>query len=206
MAHPSRAAAAERTCAALGELDARILWDPEPGERPSPWRTFARICAVAPRDRTLLVVQEDALPGRGFARAVEKIAMVAPDAVVSLYAGKLLRAIPHLRAAAARCQSLAVLGASEYTPTVAVLIPGHLLDDLAAFGERNAPAGYRHDDEMAAAWARNRGVTVLTTIPCLCEHDNREPSVAGHSNHGVRHAWCLAAPGFDLGSIDWRLP
>lgn len=206
MAHPSRAAAAQRTLEQLQGLDAAIAYDPDPAGAPSAWRTFQRIVAVAPRDGHLLVVQEDVVVGRGFARAVGKVAAAAPGAIVALYAGKLLRAVPHLRAAAARCQTMAPLGYNEYIPCVSVLIPGGLLDDLDGWGRRNIPAGYRHDDEALGGFARGRGLPVFTTIPSLVDHDNSVDSIAGHSEHGVRNAWCLAPADFDLGSIDFQVP
>jgi hypothetical protein len=154
----------------------------------------------------VVTVQDDAIPARGIGRALPRLlAAAGPDAVVCLYVGQHYRRVPHLREAAARGATLADLGHAEYTPTVATAWPLALLDDLLAFADRNLPTpSYRHDDELCGAWARSRGARVLATVPSIVQHDNDAPSVAGHSSHGARRAWCWIGE-HDAATLDWRL-
>lgn len=189
MAHPARALAAVRLEGQLLEFDTDIVWDPDPSGPPSAARTFLRLCQRAPLEEPVLVLQEDAMLCRGFAGAVAGAWARAAGAVLALYAGRLLRVVPRLRAAQDRGELLGELGAKEYVPTVATVLPAGLPAAYAAWAERNAPPGFRHDDELLGAFCRVRGVPVLATIPCLANHDNGLPSMASHSHHGARTAW-----------------
>jgi hypothetical protein len=203
MTHPTRAHYAQRLASRLTTLESGVVVDPDPSGEPNAYRTFLHVMRSVDQAEPLLVLQDDAVPCVGFERAVQAAWRAAGDrSVLVLYAGQALRAVPLLRAAAAHCRSLVELGTREYVPTVATVYPAGFPRAFAEYAERNAPPGWRHDDEMVGAYCRDYGVEVLTTIPCLAQHDNTLASIAGHAAHGPRSAWCWAHD-VDASSIRW---
>jgi hypothetical protein len=203
MAHPRRAAAAHNLAQHpnLVGLNPRIAWDPDPAGAPSALRTFRHACLQAEPDEPLLILQEDAVPCRGFAAGVRNAWRALDErSILCLYVGQLYRAVIRMRADS--CRSLHTIGSDEYTPTVAVVLPGATALDFAAWAERNAPPGYRHDDELLGIYTRTHHVRVCATLPCLANHDNQHDSIAGHRAHGIRQAWCWIGD-HDASSIRW---
>jgi hypothetical protein len=178
------------------------VWDPDPSGPPNALRTFTRLCRSAPTDEAVLVLQEDAILCRGFGRAVEAAYEAAGPACLALYVGKLYRQVAILRQLACQGRTLGDLGWREYVPLVACVLPAGLPRAFAEWAPLAMPAGWRHDDEALGAYTRSNGVEVLCTIPCLVQHDNDQPSIAGHRHHGARRAWCFIGD-HDARRIRW---
>lgn len=197
-AHPARASRAEALASSLSGLGATTVYDPHPTGPPSALRTFLRVCGYGDPDDWLCVLQDDAVPCRGFEDAAPRACL--PGTVVSLYAGKLLRSVPALRRAAARCDPFGPLDQKEYIPVVGVVLPPGLPAGFRAWAGRNLVPGYRHDDELLGLYCRKHNVRAVTTVPSLVNHDNGVESLAGHTVHGYRTAWCWS----DDDMSDWN--
>ena len=83
--HPARAVFLPRLLEALAPLPTEVIIDPEPYELASPWRTYLACLADPPDCSHLLIVQDDAVPCRGFTAAVEQVALANPDTPVCLF-------------------------------------------------------------------------------------------------------------------------
>jgi hypothetical protein len=153
------------------------------------------------------VIQDDALPVKGFAEAVYKISESNPHNPVCLF----LSAIPqgtvsYARRAHQRGQVYApVFPNSNIVPVIAILWPRAKAEEFMGWTRsgvrlRGHPTP-RADDGIVAQWMQRTRQEFRVTVPSIVEHDCTVPSVKGGervwtNDHGGR-AWLLAANALD---------
>jgi hypothetical protein len=173
--HPARAVLLPRLLAALQPIPTEVITDPQPDQLASPWRTYLHCLDNLPDSGHLLIVQDDALPCRNFAAALERIAAAVPDLPVCLFVSREARATyPNIIQATKRGQPFALVGRHDFCPVVATLWPVRLAAEFRdwavvnprATGQRNP----RSDDAMVGTWMRRTNQQILVTVPSLVEH------------------------------------
>ncbi|GAA3174646.1 hypothetical protein GCM10010486_47600 [Nonomuraea roseoviolacea subsp. carminata] len=186
MAHPRRREAAEK----LAGDRLAVVTDPDPGGRPSAFRTSLLAWSSVPRESTHHVVLHDdmVLSGTFFERA-ERAARAMPRAALALFAFWNSR-----NGAAVRLGALAgarwVPGAGEYTPVAALLLPR---DVAAGYVEWARDRGDTWpDDVLMGRYLRQAGVPVFVAVPSLAEHEDLA-SLVDNDFQGLRRAPCFFA-------------
>lgn len=138
------------------------------------------------------VLEDDALPVPGFVCQAEKALAVAPEPVVSFYAGttRPRRFQDCLRPATATADRV---GACWLTTTlaahaVAIAMHAELREDWIDFAtDHTLPP-----DERLTAWMHARGHRIAYSWPSLCDHADGPTLVKHTSAHGIsgpRKAW-----------------
>ena len=201
-AHPSRNALHDRLLRLLAPLQTELLV--HESDPPDPWANYRQCLDYRGDASHLLVVQDDAIPVRGFAAAVGQVAERWPDTPVCLFLGafpastaaRVRRAKPDVRYVA--------LGPSSFVPLVCVLWPTHVARSFHAWSSA-ARGMTRADDGNAARWMKATRTQIMVSVPSLVQHDDDAPSVKGGRTHtpwaeGWRQALFLAARGSDH---DW---
>lgn len=201
--HPSRAALHERLLPLLEPLPTEVML--HSSDPPDPWAGYRQCLTGIPDGAShLLVIQDDAVPCRNFAQAVEKIASRWPHTPVCLFLG----AYPAATAAQVRRAKPGVryipLGPSSFMPLVCVLWPTDVARGFLAWS-RTAARMTRADDGNAARWMRATRQQVMVATPSLVQHDDDAPSVKGGRAHVPwterwRYALQVAGDGLDH---DW---
>jgi hypothetical protein len=176
-AHPSRAAEAERLAVALSGA---AVYDPDPGEPPSPWRSYAAAIIAAPRFTHVLIIQDDAEPHPALLSILPRIIARHPTRLVALYHGRHPQANA-IRLSLARDRGLAYaeMRAGRYVPSVALLWPKDYVDLAKRWLPKRIVAA---DDEMISRMLTQNGHyqdKYLVTVPSLVEHPDVLPSLMG---------------------------
>ncbi|MFF5211930.1 hypothetical protein [Streptosporangium sp. NPDC000396] len=190
MAHPRRAVDARRLAAELGRGTA-VVFDPDPGGRPSPLRTAARAWASCPPGSTHhLVVQDDAEPARDFWPLVERAVHSHPERVLTLYANSASWNGSVARVAMFAGHTWVTPMTDEYFPSLAVVMPCATAHGFAEAATAAARAGEADDDEVMVRFLATQALPPLLRTPNLVEH--RElASLSGWDFQGVRKAVCF---------------
>ncbi|MBY8881444.1 hypothetical protein [Actinacidiphila acidipaludis] len=203
MAHPSRAARAERLRARFSVFPARVCYDPEPDGEPSTVRT-ARL-AWQPWDPSAthhLVLQDDVTPTDDFEATLLEVVGHEPAAALGLFCewGSYSSYAVRLALLSGHAWTESV---DSYFPTVAGLLPREAAAGLAAhLASRGADA---IDDVAVFSYLTDAArLRVLLTIPQLVQHDG-DVSLIGNDGHGVRRS-TLLAPELARDGEWWRRP
>lgn len=191
-AHPSRARVAARRLRGLAIVDYEMVVDPDPAGPPSAIRTYAAALAIVPRDRPVLILQDDAIPHRDVVHHADMIVRKHPDALVALYVGSAHAGGHTIRHDASRGRRFAALPLRHFVPTVALIWPAGAPAAFLAWVAANPRRDDRYqDDETVKEWrcaSRPRPIAAYASIPSLVRHDNTLPSLLNHGHHGPRDA------------------
>jgi hypothetical protein len=177
-AHPTRAHLAECLLDCLGTGE--IVYDPDPGHTPSPWRTYEACLrrGLELGDDHILVIQEDVLICGNFLAGVARALSARPDNPVAFFVpGKppaYINAIYRVRRDGG---AFAELPLGTWCPVVATAWPRHLAEGLLEWSVPNRPRAWAADDEIAGRFLYAVSVPVLASVPSLVEHPDTEPSV-----------------------------
>lgn len=138
------------------------------------------------------VLEDDAIPVPRFLAQAEQALAVAPEPVVSFYAGttRPRRFQDCLRPATATADHIGAcwLTSSLAAHAVAIAIHTDLREDWIDFATDNALP----PDERLTAWMHARGHRIAYSWPSICNHADGPTLVTHSSTHGVagpRKAW-----------------
>jgi hypothetical protein len=192
--HPARADHLSPLLDRLDGLDVEVVTDPDPSGEVATWRTY-RECLrdIPPECESLVVLQDDTVPCRGFADQLSEALIERPLDLVSLYTGL----FPELTAIRAR-QAYSVgdrwsRHQGSWVPAVALAWPVVLAEDAVEWcdGVEHWPLGYP-DDARLGHWQRERRLDVWHRLPNLVDHPGHLPSIVG-TKQGSH--WCSVVPG-----------
>jgi hypothetical protein len=191
--HPSRADLLPPLIDRLG--DCEVATDPDPDGKPDPLRCYLHALRLERADEThRLVVQDDALPCRGFRSKAEAALAERPDGLVAFFVpGSAGGGMNRVRRAAARGERWARLGAGGWIPAVATCWPMHLIPDFLDFCAHPKFAKKRSDDDLMARFVRATKTEVWATVPSLVQHPDRIPSLIGRRHGAGAIRWRVAA-------------
>lgn len=184
--HINRAESAEKLCTALG-AEAVCMDDVNFGPGVNHERAW-RWVADNQNEDWGVVLEDDALPVKGFREQLDMVLEKAPSAVVSLYLGR--GRPPHWQPSiqSVIMKPACFLYAPELLHHVGVaiktpLIPFMLdyLDDFPEYRTFKMPI-----DEAIGHWVRKHGMNVSYTHPSIVEHDLSLPSTI--TEHTSQHA------------------
>jgi hypothetical protein len=184
MAHPQRREAATRL--AGGVLD--VVTDPDPGGRPSAFRTSLLAWSSIPGDSTHhFLLHDDMVLSSTFFQRAERAARAMPHAALALFAFWNSR-----NGAAVRQGALAgarwVAGAGEYTPVAALLLPKEVAEGYVEWAAGRGDTW--PDDVLMGRYLRQAGVPVFVAVPSLAEHEDLA-SLVDNDFQGVRRSPCF---------------
>ncbi|MEV4360465.1 NAD-dependent epimerase/dehydratase family protein [Nonomuraea sp. NPDC049625] len=184
MAHPQRREAAARL--AGGVLD--VVTDPDPGGRPSAFRTSLLAWSSIPGDSTHhFLLHDDMVLSSTFFQRAERAARAMPHAALALFAFWNSR-----NGAAVRQGALAgarwVAGAGEYTPVAALLLPKEVAEGYVEWAAGRGDTW--PDDVLMGRYLRQAGVPVFVAVPSLAEHEDLA-SLVDNDFQGVRRSPCF---------------
>ncbi|MEV4013356.1 NAD-dependent epimerase/dehydratase family protein [Nonomuraea angiospora] len=184
MAHPQRREAAARL--AGGVLD--VVTDPDPGGRPSAFRTSLLAWSSIPGDSTHhFLLHDDMVLSSTFFERAERAASAMPHAALALFAFWNSR-----NGAAVRQGALAgarwVAGAGEYTPVAALLLPKDVAEGYVEWAAGRGDTW--PDDVLMGRYLRQAGVPVFVAVPSLAEHEDLA-SLVDNDFQGVRRSPCF---------------
>lgn len=190
MSHPRRSREASALARRLE--NARVVFDPEPGDEPTPLKTSLHAWrAVEPEATHHLVVQDDIEPSEGFLQRVRDGIQLFPDSAIAFYCNWNSVNGAAVRLAAAAGATWAEETGAEYFPTLAMVLPSRHID---AYLEFAAPFAclWRDDDELMREFLASQDIGAVLSVPSLVEH-RQLPSLAGNASHGIRRAACFSA-------------
>ncbi|MBV7245842.1 hypothetical protein [Streptomyces sp. MW-W600-10] len=194
MTHPTRRKQAQALLDDHPELGLRMVLDPLPDATASALRTARLAWAGSEAEVTHhLVVQDDVALSPGFAEDLLALIADRPADVLCLYVdwGSLSGAA--LRIAAMLGHAWSPVVEPGYVPTVGMVMPAALASEFAASHDE---PGHRGIDDVAMLdFLRERGITPLTPVGRLLEHEGND-SLVGNARQGRRHA--ATAGGVDL--------
>lgn len=208
-AHPARTNMAETLAAEIPGCE--IVYDPEPDSFRNPWRTYRRALELTPPGVThRVIIQDDALLCRNFAKVMPRVVAAQPDRMIALF----VAGLPHqskmrLFWACERDQPFAVLSWDQWVPTVAVVWPvAAIVPALEFVDAQDWPRGFTADDEIVGRVARSLLVEVVATVPSLVQHPDDVDSLGGpwramHGRNEARVAACFIHEDDDPLDIDW---
>jgi hypothetical protein len=205
MHHPARRDAIPGLVRACRPLRARVVEDPRPDGPPSPLRTAKLAWAAVAEGATHhLVLQDDVLPMRGFARHVTAAVAARPDHGIALFVhGKSPHNSYAVRRATAGGEPWAGLSREEWTPTLGLVLPAADARALARYLSR-LPDQLLDDDDFVTPFCAGRGLPVLATVPHLLDHGDL-PSLSGYDEETQRHA-TVFDPRWKVPDAHWRAP
>lgn len=198
MHHPARCDRIPALLQACRPLVPRVIADPAPDAPPSALRT-AKLAWAAVADGAThhLVLQDDVVPMRGFARQLEAALASRSEEGVTLFVHwKSARNAYAVRRAAAAGASWALMSPIEWTPTLGIALPAARARELAAYLAQ-LPDELADDDGYVTSFRVERGLAVWATVPHLLEHGDG-PSLSGYDCEGARFATVFDAA--------WELP
>lgn len=213
---------AEMATALLGCLDgdADLVFDPEPAEHASPWRTYRRALETAPPGVShRFVLQDDTIVCDYFRDGLEAACAAQPDRVLAFFVAG--HPNSHIRAfdwALNHGAPWAVLDNTTWLPVVATAWPLTLIGDLLGFVDQQFeqqlwPPKFTADDEICGRFLREKGINALASVPSLVEHPDTVHSIAsggrrqptGLDATRMAQLW-IGDVGCDPRGIDWTLP
>jgi hypothetical protein len=159
--------------------DHEVVTDPDPDARyGSCLRTYLECLRSTPAGAThRLVVQDDAIPCRGFRQLAEAALVEHPDELVTFFVPgrtvlRKLMVDEHRRGR----RWLQLPQSLNWTPTVALAWPVALAHDFVPAAEAMIAArarrgmGTHADDPYVGAWRKPLKLPVWATVPCLVQH------------------------------------
>lgn len=190
--HPSREHLVGPLLDALG--GAEVVTDPDPTGVRSPLRTYLEALRRTPPDAThRLVVQDDALPCRGFPVRMGLLVAERPDVLMPLF---LPGAAPHRRVvllASKAGERWATLDPT-WIPTVALVWPVEMAVRFLAWADETLDPEKRHgDDGPVGRWAARSRVRAVGPVPSIVQHPDVEPSTIGRRAGAGRNRARVAA-------------
>lgn len=182
-AHPRRRHYVGPLLERLGIPEEHVVWD----EQDHLWDTARRsLLAYDPNAAYHVVVQDDALPCRGFVESLPRVLSAAQGHPVGLYVGTVrpvYRSVS-IRMAAARASGSPWFAAGGPYWGVAMAIPSGDVEELVAFGDtRQMRTGY--DSRVAQFFARSHR-RAWYTLPSLVDHRSGPSLVPGRKDAGRR--------------------
>ncbi|MEO3755835.1 hypothetical protein [Streptomyces sp. B6B3] len=186
MHHPKRRDALPALLAACEPLPVRVVTDPDPDGPPSPLRTAKRAWAAVAEGATHhVVLQDDAVPVRGFADQLTRAIAARPHDGVTLSVQQTSpRNSYAVRRAALAGQAWAPMSVVEWTSTLGLALPAADALALAAYFAE-LPDELLEDDDFVTPFCVGRGRRVFATVPNLVEHAGL-PSLSGYEAEGHR--------------------
>ena len=203
MAHPSRAARAERLRSRFSRFPARVCYDPEPAGPPSTVRT-ARL-AWQPWDPAAthhLVLQDDVTLTDDFEATLLEVIAHEPAAALGLFCewGSYTSYAVRLALMSGHAWTESV---DSYFPTVAGVLPRRAAEGLAAH-LAGTVAEAIDDVTVFSYLTHGERLRILLTIPQLVQHEG-DVSIIGNGPHGVRRS-TLLAPELARDGVWWQRP
>jgi hypothetical protein len=172
MAVPQRRHHVEYLLSKVGKIP--VAWENGKGI----WDTRCRAMLMHEPDATHhLVIQDDAIVGRGFKELVDYYVQKYPKYVISLYLG--LRdkpnfrtnALPLIEQAVKREREGVVLNGISWG--VGLIIPTGLIPEIIKDWE-NSDKLIRHDDTRIGRSMQRRKIPIFCTLPSLLDHRDEE--------------------------------
>jgi hypothetical protein len=190
--HPSRLPRARARLDGLG-IRYVVVVDPAADGPPSAIRTYRRALELAAEcDRPALILQDDAIPHPQIARFAAVIAERHAGKLAALYVGSVHACRREMLLAHKRGRRFVNMPLRHFIPTVALLWPAGVPEQLLAWLDANPrPADRYQDDEVLKEWRIAQGrqpMPAVGVIPSLVRHDNGVPSLLNHGLHGPRDA------------------
>ncbi|WP_153262594.1 NAD-dependent epimerase/dehydratase family protein [Nonomuraea phyllanthi] len=184
MAHPKRREAAARLAGDLFD----VVTDPDPGGRPSAFRTSLLAWSSIPDESTHhILLHDDMVLSSTFFERAERAARAMPEAALALFAFWNSR-----NGAAVRQGALAgarwVAGAGEYTPVAALLLPKQVAEGYVEWARGRGDTW--PDDVLMGRYLRQAGVPVYVAVPSLAEHEDLA-SLVDNDFQGLRRSPCF---------------
>lgn len=203
--HPARVELLKRLTPRLRPYKPSVVVDPG-GDVPSAWRCY-RHCLVEPweGDR-LLIVQDDAWPATGFAKALKQIVVSHPDSMIALFmAGAPWRTADLIKRAARGGRRYAAVHPRDFAATVALLWPRADAEAFVAWTDEHPPAADSGDDNVVGAFIRATGRHVVVTVPSIVQHPDDVPSLIGRRHSHGRNKFRVACVFYDgdVSRLDW---
>ena len=190
MAHPARAAAAERLRDRYPELAVRIVYDPEPAGPRSTLRT-ARLAwgAITAGASHHVVLQDDVELCIDFPAQLAQAVAAMPDRPFFLYTDWGTPCSQLLRLAALRGASWAE-SIDPYVPTQAVVLPAPMARRLVEYVDGH-PDLEQDDAVVLRLFLEAHDLTAYVCVPNLVDHAGL-PSLLSHDvMMGVRRSVCF---------------
>ncbi len=189
--HPARAELLAALVAFLLPTRVLVAVDPEPEGRASALRSYIAALEKLPSWAShLCVLQDDALPCRGFVEGASAAIRARPDSPIAFFvAGQPLDLAYKVRCAVDRGETFVELPTRRYAPAVALAWPRELVPGFLEYVEAQKwPAQFGADDEAIGRYLREQGAPLLATVPSLVEHPDVVPSLVGKRPRGGRTA------------------
>lgn len=166
-----------------------VVTDELAGVDPNPLRNYLRCLEDIPNGVThVCVLQDDALPCKGFGLKLNAAVEERPNDVISLFVGGLPgRTRRDFYTALKSRASWSPIAFRETHHVVALVWPVVLAKDfidwIASDPKLPIRKPYRSDDAVVTHWVkskyadRRKRITVMATVPCLVEHPDDLPSL-----------------------------
>lgn len=204
--HPARAELLARLTPRLRPYKPSVVVDPG-GDVASAWRCY-RQCLVEPWDGDrLLIVQDDAWPATGFAKALKQIVVSHPDSMVALFmAGAPWRTKRLIDKAAMAGRRYASVHPRDFPATVALLWPRADAEAFVSWTDEHPPTDPESgDDNVVGEFMRKTNRRVVVTVPSIVQHPDDVPSMIGRRHANGRNRFRVAAVFYDgdVSRLDW---
>lgn len=189
---------------------AEVITDDEAG-KPNPWRGYKKCLSNLPPTGHVAVLQDDTVPCINFELALERVVAARPDAVISLFVAGLNNVTRKDYWKAMKFQRHWVeINFRDIHHVCALVWPVDRARDFLAWAEVAKIPGHsripRSDDAIVGAWAKQKRIGVIATVPSLVQHPDDVPSTIGRKHYNGmergRTAIHWIGDGDPLG-IDW---
>ncbi|MDH6108214.1 hypothetical protein P3T36_004321 [Kitasatospora sp. MAP12-15] len=201
MAHPARREQAEQLVRRHPELDAEIVFDPDPQGKPATLRTakaaWSRIREGATHQ---LVLQEDVQLCHDFKTVLHQALSVAPQGAIALFANWVMSSAQAVRLAAL-CGASWTPNIESWTPTQALLLPAEVARQFADYTERYSED--KPDNRAMAEFLADRGITAYIAIPNLVQHRPTPSLLLNDLLYGIRNSVVFPASA-DVGTAPFN--
>lgn len=129
----------------------------------------------------VLVIQDDAVPCKHFASALERAIEEKPDGLICLFLARLpAKAAKIATRAAAKGKRFIEIREDKIVPVVATVWPVAMAVEFREWAQTARLAGSgRSDDGAVARWSHRQKKTVYVTVPSLVQHPDEAPSTIG---------------------------